>query len=152
VRRLSLRKTKEYILSSLVLCLSLSFVTGLVAQDVRLTNPSFEDTPRQGRFDERTGIRTQPIKGWFDCGAILFPRATPPDIHKGSSNYWENELTTAHGKTYVTLVVREDDTYETISQKVLGTLKAGHCYSFSISLARSKKYISPTRSNSKLSY
>ena len=56
------------------------------AQDVRVTNPSFEDTPRQGTFDLR-GRRSQPIKGWYDCGAILFPEATLPDIHDGTSKY-----------------------------------------------------------------
>jgi len=115
-----------------------------------LTNSSFEDTPRQGKYDERTGFRSEPIKGWFDCGAILFPTATPPDIHKGSSNFWENELTTAHGKTYITLVVRDDDSYETVSQRMKGTLKADKCYDFSISLARSKKYISLTKTSGKM--
>jgi len=150
VSRFSLSNFKSYIscLASLMLCL---FQTGLEAQDVRLTNPSFEDTPRQGRYDPLSGFRSAPIKGWFDCGAIMFPEATPPDIHKGSSFFWENELSTSHGKTYVTLVVRDDDSYESISQKVLGTLKEGQCYDFTIHLARSKKYMSATKKSNKIS-
>lgn len=107
------------------------------AQDVRLTNPSFEDVPHMGA--EGTSI-----EGWFDCGRVLFRGATPPDIHQGSSGFWEHELGTHHGKTYLTLVVREDDSYESLSQKILGTLKKDKCYSFSISLAQSKHYMSAT--------
>lgn len=116
----------------------------LSAQDVRLHNPSFEDKPKKGGEDNT------PIKGWFDCGTVLFPGATPPDIHQGSSYFWENTLSTAHGKTYITIVVREDDSYESVSQKMIGTLKAGQCYSFSISLARSEKYMSATKYNDKV--
>ena len=111
------------------------------AQNARLNNGSFEDVPRQGKF------QSQSIKGWFDCGAVHFPNTTPPDIHQGNTNFWENELGSAHGKTYLTLVVREDDTYETLSQKLLGTLKEGQCYTFSISLARSTSYLSHTKDN-----
>jgi len=122
--------------ASLVCSLILS--QQLCGQDVRLNNPSFEDVPRQG------GEGKIPIKGWFDCGSVIFPGTTPPDIHQGATNFWENELSTSHGKTYLTLVVREDDSYESLSQKVFGTLKEGNCYSFSIFLARSKKYMSNT--------
>ena len=117
------------------------------SQDVRLTNPSFEDTPRQGTYDPLTGKRSQPIRGWMDCGAILFRDATPPDIHDGKSKYWESEIVAAHGKTYMTIVVREDDSYETVSQPLLGTLKADQCYKFSINLAKSATYLSPTKRN-----
>ena len=115
------------------------------SQDVRLTNPSFEDRPRQGIFDARTGQRSQQIKGWRDCGAILFPQATPPDIHDGKSNYWKTEVVASHGKTYMTIVVRDNDSYETVSQRLLGTLKVDKCYSFTINLTKSKTYLSPTK-------
>jgi len=151
VRSFSLSNIINVLLRNTVALSFLFAATQGMAQDVRLTNPSFEDTPRQGKFDERTNFRSEPIKGWFDCGSILFPTATPPDIHKGSSFFWDNELSTAHGKTYITLVVREDDSYETVSQRVKGTLKAENCYNFSISLARSKKYMSPTKGNNRIS-
>jgi len=95
----------------------------------------------------RNGKRTQPPKGWFDCGALSFPDASPPDIHQGGTHFWENTLRTSEGKTYMALVVREDDSYESVSQKVLGTLKEGKCYSFSIHLAKSKSYMSGTKSS-----
>lgn len=90
------------------------------------------------------GQRTQPPRGWFDCGAILFPAASPPDIHQGGTHFWDNTLRTNDGKTYLALVVREDDSWESISQKVMGTLKEGKCYQFSIHLAKSNSYMSHT--------
>ena len=112
------------------------------SQDVRLNNPSFEDYPRQG-------VPGGPeIIGWKDCGRVLFPDASPPDIHQGSTNFWSSNIATAHGKTYMSLVVRYDDSYESVSQKVQGTLKAGNCYSFNISLVQSKNYLSHTKDNS----
>ncbi len=125
----------------------LSPIHEVSAQNVRISNGSFEDTPRKGILDFSSLFRSQPIRGWFDCGAVLFPNASPPDIHQGSTNFWDNELKTAHGKTYLTLVVREDDSYETISQKLMGTLKEGKCYSFSIAMAKSKTYLSHTKDN-----
>lgn len=112
------------------------------SQDVRVNNPSFEDYPRQG-------VPGGPeIIGWKDCGRQLFPEASPPDIHQGSTNFWSSNIATAHGKTYMSLVVRYDDSYESVSQRVQGTLKAGNCYSFSISLVQSKNYLSHTKDNS----
>ena len=110
-------------------------------QEVRLNNPSFEDYPRQG-------IKGGPqIKGWWDCGRIIFPDQSPPDIHQGSTNFWSSSIATAHGKTYMSLVVRYDDSFESVSQKIQGTLKAGSCYNFSIDLVQSKNYLSPTANN-----
>lgn len=137
---LSIPSMSSKILGFLVL-LVMSYTTE--AQDVRLTNPSFEDKPRRGTFN---GVTYSPqIVGWYDCGRIFFPRATPPDIHDGQSGYWDSEISAAQGKTYMTMVVREDDTYESVSQKLLGTLKAGQCYKFSIALVRSETYLSPTQ-------
>ena len=101
-----------------------------------------------GRFLEN-GQRTSPPRGWFDCGAILFPNASPPDIHQGGTFFWDNTLRTNDGKTYMALVVREDDSWESVSQKLTGTLKEGKCYTFSIHLAKSNSYMSATRSSQK---
>jgi len=135
-------------LLSLALFLTLLWGPSLSnAQDVRLTNPSFEDTPRRGVYTPGSGLRSQPIKGWHDCGALIFPDATPPDIHDGKSNYWKTEVVASHGRTYMTIVVREDDSYETVSQKLMGTLKKDQCYRFSINLTKSKTYLSATKSS-----
>ena len=117
-------------------------------EEVKLTNPSFEDTPRQGMFDPRSGKGSPEIEGWRDCGAILFPRNSPPDINGADTKYWNVNIKPDHGKTFLTLAVREDESYEIISQQLTGTLKKDVCYQFSLSLAKSDSYQSPTRSSS----
>lgn len=104
---------------------------------IKILNGSFEDTPRQG------GEAFLAIKGWYDCGALRFPEETPPDIHPG--NFWNNELPASSGLTYLGMVVRDNDTYEGVAQRLASPMEAGKCYSFSIELARSPKYISSSR-------
>jgi len=127
--------------SALFSLMTLCFLTtDLSAQDVELRNRSFEDTPRVGSVNF-FGIRTPPLKEWFDCGAIYFPRETPPDIHPPKDTlYWENRARASHGNTYMGMVVRINESYESIAQQLDEPLKAGTCYSFSIELMKSKTY------------
>lgn len=101
---------------------------------ITLDNPSFEDSPRQG---------ANGIKGWYDCGILNFPEESPPDIHP--KDFWNNTKQASHGNTYLGIVVRDNDTYESVSQKLSKPLKAGQCYSFSIELSRSNKYLSGSK-------
>lgn len=103
---------------------------------IKLSNPSFEDTPRQGGL-------TEGIKGWYDCGIINFPEETAPDIHP--RNFWSNTKQASHGETYLGMVVRDNETWESVSQKMSSPMQAGQCYSFSMKLSRSKKYLSGSR-------
>ena len=107
------------------------------ADTVRLLNPSFEDTPKQG------GAGFTGIAGWFDCGKINFPEESPPDIHP--NGYWENNLPASDRKTYLGLVVRDNNTYESVSQRLDTMLVAGKCYKFTLHLAKAEKYVSLTR-------
>lgn len=103
---------------------------------ITLSNPSFEDSPRKG--GEVNGI-----KGWYDCGLINFPDESAPDIHP--QNFWENTKQASHGKTYLGMVVRDNETWESVSQRMSSSMKAGQCYSFSMELSRSAKYMSGSR-------
>ena len=109
------------------------------SQDIILNNPSFED---KAHFGKDSGV--QSIKGWYDCGYINFGgRETPPDIHQGNSRdtaFWDNTLNSAVGRTYLGMVVRENESYEAVSQRLPFPLTKGKCYSFSIYLARAKDY------------
>lgn len=107
------------------------------ADTVRLRNPSFEDTPKQG------GPGFTGIASWFDCGKINFPEETPPDIHP--NGYWENNLPASDKKTYLGMVVRDNNTYESVSQRLDTMLEADKCYNFSLHLAKAERYISQTR-------
>lgn len=113
-----------------------------ISQDIQLQNPSFEDRPHFGSFENNSSI-----KGWYDCGAVNFPTATPPDIHAGATRdtaYWDNNVATAHGNTYLGLVVRDSESWESVSQRLALPLSSEKCYTFSIFIARADTYNSAT--------
>ena len=111
---------------------------------IKLNNPSFEDVPH-------AGTETSYIRGWQDCGATFFRGETPPDIHNGLDPASKNVLNlyfgvnkkSSDGNTFLGFVVRENDTYESVSQRLSRPLEAGSCYTFSIDLSKSSTYISP---------
>jgi len=97
---------------------------------IYLANPSFEDLPRHSR----------PPLGWSDCGFI---GETPPDIQPNST--FKVTKKPKEGSTYLGMVVRENDTWEGVGQRLSEPLKKGQCYNFSIYLARSEMYVSLSR-------
>lgn len=119
--------------------LALVAVLSLPAQEtIRLQNPSFEDMPRKG-------IPGMPsIKAWHDCGLSKFPSESPPDIHPVTNNAWEVSMPPYDGDSYLGMVTRANDTYESLSQALTKPIQAGVCYSFSAYLARSSQYKSAT--------
>ena len=113
---------------------------------ISLRNPSFEDTPRRGGYyNTLMASQRNNIKMWYDCGILQFQEETAPDIHP--SDFWENRKQPSDGDSYLGLVTRDNDSYESVSQKLMSPLKAGQCYSFSVDLAKSEKYISGSRLN-----
>lgn len=107
-------------------------------QTVKLQNPSFEDMPRKG-------VPGMPsIKSWHDCGLSKFPSESPPDIHPVLTNAWDVALEPYDGNTYLGMVTRANDTYESLSQALGTPIEAGVCYSFSAYLVRSDQYKSAT--------
>ena len=130
-----MKEDKMRILLLLIITMS---SMGMNAQSdvITLSNPSFEDTPRQGGA-------ANGIKGWYDCGIINFPEESAPDIHP--QDFWENTKQASHGDTYLGMVVRDNETWESVSQRMSSPMKAGQCYSFSMELSRSAKYLSGSR-------
>src|SRR5690242_15592150 len=121
------------------------FTPALKSQEViRLQNPSFEDTPRAGT------PYTPPIKGWHDCGLAKFPGETPPDIHPVFSYAWEVAKPPYDGNTYLGMVTRANDSWESLSQVLSSPIQGGVCYNFSVFLARSDQYKSATSRTQKL--
>lgn len=119
---------------------SLLFAVSSIAQydTLNLMNPSFEGVPFEGET-----LNTNLPKGCFDCG---FAGETPPDVHpiEGGGVFQVNKP--AHdGKTYIGLVVRDNDTWERFSQRLSAPMKKGQCYQFKIYLARSEIYMSYSR-------
>ncbi len=106
---------------------------------ISLTNPSFEDIPHKGG----SGNLDIGVAGWYDCGRLMFPGETPPDIHP--VDYWEVRNPASDGQTYLGMVIRDNDTWESVSQRLKTTVENGKCYEFSIDLARSRYYISGSK-------
>ena len=115
----------------------LIFLTATISAQkiIKLKNFSFEDFPRPGNTPS----------GWFDCGRIDFPDQSPPDVHPIKDNIFGITQTAFHGDTYLGMVVRENETWESVSQKLKHPLKKGKCYTFSIYMSRSDTYLSPIR-------
>ena len=104
---------------------------GIFCQDVSITlnNASFEDIPRHSHAP----------RGWSDCG---FPNESPPDVQPSGFSVNKKAY---EGNTYLGLVVRDNDTWEAVSQKLSAPMESGKCYDFSIFLARSELYVSPSQ-------
>ena len=101
---------------------------------VELNNSSFEGEPRAGGI-EHLG----PIEGWFDCGRSKFPAESPPDIHP-HRDAWKVTVLPQDGDTYLGMVVRQNSSYESVSQAIPSFMEEGKCYKVSVWLARSSTY------------
>lgn len=99
-------------------------------QPILLNNPSFEDMPRHSK---------QP-RGWFDCGDA---NESPPDVQP-NGGFGVNK-DPVEGSTYLGLVVRDNDTWEAVGQRLSRPIQANQCYEFSLALSRSDHYISLSR-------
>lgn len=108
---------------------------------IELINPSFEDKPHAGQADEY-GRRTT-IRGWYDCSRDTFPYESPPDIHP--NNLWNVAVEPIDGNTYLGMVVRKQESWESVSQQLTTRLKKGSCYTATLNLTRSDNYWSATR-------
>jgi|GEM_PF-202614 outer membrane protein OmpA-like peptidoglycan-associated protein len=132
--------SKRFFIACLsILLFSLGETSAQGDQPIELSNPSFEDFARPGQ---------QP-RGWYDCGDINYPLETAPDVHpiddsSGDSSFGVKKKA-IDGDTYLGMVVRENDSYESIAQRLKKPLMPGKCYSFSIYVASSKIYKSQIR-------
>jgi len=117
--------TRQY--HFIIFLFSLIFCFPAQAQDdiIRLKNPSFEDIPRAGKAPT----------GWSNCG---FSGETPPDVQPDPTFYVEKK---AYDRgTYLGMVVRDNDTWEKVGQRLSKPIQANTCYNFSIYLCRSQLY------------
>lgn len=127
---------KRRLIALLFLSVATSIVYGQSQDTIKLKNPSFEDYPR---------VSSAP-SGWLDCG---FPEETEPDVQPSPNNEFKVTKPANHGYTYLGMVVRDNDTWESVGQKLSSPLRKGQCYSFTIDLARSNTYISQTKTTGK---
>jgi len=104
-----------------------------------LKNPSFEGVPRIGSDGGPAP------NGWYDCGMT---GETAPDIHPSpdpEDPFFNVSTQAEHGRTYLGMVVRDNNTNEAVAQRLRRPMEEGKCYSFSMSLARSDTYLSQSK-------
>lgn len=121
----------KYTLLGVVLALA----APLTAQDdepVFLLNPSFEDLPRHSWTPA----------GWTNCGD---PSESPPDVHPDPTFLFKVGMRPSDGNTFLGMVTRENETYESIGQQLTRPLRGGQCYRFDLELARSRVYLSKSK-------
>ncbi|MCB0574731.1 MAG: hypothetical protein KDC61_09225, partial [Saprospiraceae bacterium] len=111
-----------------VLALPLA-VAGQKEQLIHFSNPSFEDIPKAGEAPN----------GWYDCGKA---DETPPDVQPGQFSVTK---TPSHGNTYLGLVVRDNETWEGVAQRLSRPLERDQCYEFSMDICRSELYLSTSK-------
>ncbi|MEZ4920618.1 MAG: OmpA family protein [Saprospiraceae bacterium] len=102
----------------------------MIAQEeeppIHLTNPSFEDLPQC----------CEAPTGWYNCGKA---DETAPDIQPGA---FEVTKMASNGQTYLGLVTRDNDTWESVAQRLSRPLEMQKCYEFSLDLCRAENYVS----------
>ena len=99
--------------------------------EIKLRNPSFEDKPQHAHVP----------KGWKDCG---LENESPPDVQPVGGSFRVTRPP-SDGKTYLAMIVRDNDSWESVGQKLKKPLRKGQCYSFEIDLCRSDFYLSRSR-------
>ena len=97
---------------------------------IPLDNASFEDIPRHSR---------EP-RYWTDCG---WATESPPDVQPDLT--FQVTKQPYQGNTYLGMVTRDNDTWESVGQLLNQPLEEGKCYEFSMKLARSLSYYSVSR-------
>lgn len=107
------------------------FNTNIVAQNIQLKNPSFEAV--------RADHGTLPTF-WDDCSTDF--GHSPSDLHDSNSDIFGVRSRPIDGETFVGMVTRADETYESIGQFLRQPLEEGNIYRFGIYLAKSESYLS----------
>ena len=104
---------------------------------IKVKNPSFESIPTAGDNNYFN------LPYWDDCGMVHFPNETSPDIHSSNSDFFEVRHPALDGETYLGLVTRENyESWELITQKLDEPMLEGHCYEFSLFIAKADVYLS----------
>lgn len=110
-----------------------AFPLALFAQSkevlIPFNNPSFEGIPKC----------CEAPSGWYNCGES---GESPPDIQPG---FFQVTKAPSHGDTYLGLVVRDNETWEAVGQRLPQALEVNECYEFSVDLCRAELYLSLSR-------
>jgi outer membrane protein OmpA-like peptidoglycan-associated protein len=96
---------------------------------IAFVNPSFEDIPGSGKTPT----------GWYNCG---WQEESPPDVQPGQFAVTKPP---SHGNSYLGLVVRDNETWEGVAQRLSRSLEKDHCYEFTMDICRAELYLSTSQ-------
>jgi len=94
----------------------------LAAQHIEIANSSFDGQPADATVPQ----------GWMPCN-----EGTTPDILPG---YWGVYNEPSDGDTYLGLITRHNNTWESIGQRLPAILEKGNCYAWALDLSHSDTY------------
>lgn len=126
---------------TLVLFILISNIT-FSQQTIRIKNGSFEKV-------ETHNVMVVAVDHWDSFGFEKFPDESPPDVIDNADPVWDIPNKTIFGSKYISLVCRDNDSYESIGQKLVKPLNAGSKYRFSVYLCLSNIFLSKSRLTSK---
>jgi len=86
-------------------------------------------------------------KSWQDCARDIFEGNSPPGIHYTDSYTYGFSHPASEGKQYISLIARDNKTWELLGQKLNYALKKDSCYRFSVDLRHEDEFESFTKSN-----
>ncbi|RMD73188.1 MAG: hypothetical protein D6818_05150, partial [Bacteroidetes bacterium] len=115
---------------TLAMCMAWWMALAQTPGPVRLANPSFEDEPGASKVPAR----------WANCGN---EEESPPDVQPGAFGI---DLPAADGQTYLGLVVRDNETWEAVGQRLPVPLSPDTCYQLDLYLGRARELYSVSRS------
>jgi len=124
-----LKRSKLYWTTGIALAVPLALFAQQKEVLIPLTNPSFEGIPKC----------CEAPSGWYNCGES---GESPPDIQPG---FFQVTKAPSHGDTYMGLVVRDNETWEAVGQRLPQPLENNECYEFSVDLCRAELYLSLSR-------
>jgi outer membrane protein OmpA-like peptidoglycan-associated protein len=93
---------------------------------IKLQNASFEGYPKESISPP----------AWMSCGSA---GESEPDTQPGGFGVAK---IAQNGSTYLGMVVRDNDTRESVAQRLTAPMKVDYCYNFSLWLCRSEIYLS----------
>jgi len=104
---------------------------------IELDNPGFEGPRAAGRLGKNTYVPS-----WTDCTTSRFEDESGVDLQPG---HFAVTVAPKKGNTYLGMVVRDNQSWESITQQLRYPLQPNQCYTFSLHIATSPTYKSGPR-------
>ncbi len=108
-----------------------------------IMNPSFEEAGSDSGQFNMTGKSGEfgHLSSWTNCGDV---NQSPPTLHTSEDGIFNVKTTASHGDHFLSMVVRDIESVERISQKLIKPLEAQMSYYLELDLAMAAKMKSAT--------